>query len=337
MIPTIRARLALLALEHLPLILFSVVFLAFGLLAPRFLELQSFENIVKQASYIGIVAVGMTVVLLTAGIDLSVGANMLVSAACAGMAMQAFRLPVWMGLLVCLLVGLAFGAVNAFAIARLGIKPFIATLATLVAGRGVGLLLTGSRAIAYPESVVQAGSVRVLGWVPLPIVLFALVVAGTHVLLQHTPLGRRIYAVGTDVEAAKKAGIATGRVLAVTYLICGVLAALGGFVSVMQIGIVNPGFGEGREFEAIAAAVLGGASLFGGRGRVFPGTVLGTVLIQMVGIGLVFTQVDLYAQPLVVAAIIFLAVALDSLRTRQLARLERRRIRVSEAVAATPG
>ena len=145
-----------------------------------------------------------------------------------------------------------------------------------------------------------------------------------------TAFGRQLYAVGNDIEAAQKAGIRTARVRGTAFVISGFLAALGGFVSVAQLGIVNAGFGEYREFDAIAAAVLGGSSLFGGIGSVFPGTVLGAVLIQMVTIGLVSAQVDLYLQPLVAAAIIFLAVLLDSVRTRQLARLGRRHIRVEE-------
>jgi ribose/xylose/arabinose/galactoside ABC-type transport system permease subunit len=120
-------------------------------------------------------------------------------------------------------------------------------------------------------------------------------------------------------------------VRATAYVICGLLAALGGFVSVAQLGIINAGFGKGDEFDAIAAAVLGGTSLFGGVGGVFPGTVLGTVLIQMVSSGLVFTQVDLYLHPLISAAIIFWAVFLDSVRKEQLAKLSRRNIR-TEAI-----
>lgn len=324
--------LSRLALEHTPVLLFLAVFLLFGLLEPRFLEYGSFENILKQASYIGIVAVGMTLVLLTAGIDLSVGSNMYVSAAVAGLVMQQHGAPVWVGLLASLAVGLAFGAVNAFAITRLGIVPFIVTLGTLVAGRGVGLALTGSRAVPFPEPVLAIGSGRLLGLVPLPLAIFGAVVLLAHLFLHHTPMGRQIYAVGEDAEGARRAGIPTRRRLATVYLLCGMLAALGGFVSVAQLGIVNAGFGEGDEFDAIAAAVLGGTSLFGGRGTVFPGTVLGTVLIQMVAAGLVFTQVDLYLQPLVIAGIIFVAVMLDSLRTRRLSSRARRTIRVEPTV-----
>jgi len=320
-------HITLFVLRHMPILLFIGVFVLFGLLSPRFFEYQSLENIVKQASYIGIVAVGMTIVLLTAGIDLSVGANMYLSAGIAGVLMQEVGVPIWIAFPACIVVGVLFGAINAFAITRLRIIPFIVTLATLVAGRGLGLLVTGSRAVPYPDELIRFGASRLWGVIPIPVVIFAVVVILAHIFLKRTQLGRQIYAVGHDQEAARKAGIDTDRVLKVVYLLCGGLAALAGFVSVTQLGVVNAGFGEGDEFDAIAAAVLGGASLFGGRGDVFPGTVLGTVLIQMVGVGLVFTQIDLYLQPLVIALIILMAVWLDSLRTAQIEIRERRHIR----------
>ena len=317
-------------LRHAPLILFATIFLLFGLLSPRFLSYQSLENIVKQASYIGIMAVGMTFVLLTAGIDLSVGSNMYLSAVVAGLLMKNHDLPVALALLVCLGVGLLFGLANALAITKLRIIPFVATLGTLWVGRGVGLWITKSVPVEFPESVTRIGSQRLFGLVPLPVAVFAAVVLCASILLRWTALGRQIYAVGNDIEAAQKAGINTSRVQGMAFVICGLLAALGGFISVAQLGIVNAGFGEYKEFDAIAAAVLGGTSLFGGIGSAFPGTVLGAVLIQMVTIGLVSAQVDLYLQPLVAAGIIFLAVFLDSLRTQQLARLSRRTIRIEE-------
>ncbi len=323
-------------LRHTPLVLFLVVFLLFGCLSPRFLSLQSLGNVVKQASYIGIAAVGMTFVLLTAGIDLSIGSNMYLSAVVAGLLIRNYGLPSPLALVICLGVGLLFGVVNALAVTRLRIIPFVATLGTLWIGRGLGLWLTKSTPVEFPEAITRIGAQRWLG-VPLPVVIFALVVLCAVVLLRSTALGRQIYAVGNDLDAAKKAGINTARVRGTAFVICGLLAALGGFISVSQLGIVNAGFGEDREFDAIAAAVLGGTSLFGGIGSVFPGTVLGAILIQMVTIGLVSAQVDLYLQPLVAAGIIFVAVLLDSLRTRQLARLSRRHIRVEELAPSGDG
>jgi ribose transport system permease protein len=325
-----RNRLTFALLNNTPLLLFALMFIVFGLVAPQSLHYQSIENIFKQASYIGIIAVGMTFVLLTGGIDLSVGSNMYVSAVAAGLAMQRFSIGPWPALLLCLFVGAMFGIVNAFAVAKLKIIPFIATLATMVTGRGIGLMFSGSRAVNFPEPVTGLGSAELFGLMPYPTVLFIAVVFSAWLLLERTTLGRQIYAVGYDKEAARKAGISTDRALVTSYVLCGVFASLGGFISVAQLGNVNAGFGKGDEFDAIAAAVLGGVSLFGGVGKIFPGVVLGTVFIQAVSNSLVSARVDLYLHPLVAAAFIFFAVFIDSLRNTYLAKLSRRNIRVEE-------
>lgn len=317
-------------LQHTPLLLFAVLFIVFGLLSPRFFQYQTLENIVKQASYIGIVAVGMTFVLLTAGIDLSVGSIMYVSAVCAGLLMRG-GMPVGLGLVVALGVGLVYGAVNAVLITRLKMIAFIVTVGTLFVGRGLGLTLTQSQGINYPRAVTQLGSARLFGLVPLPIVIFAGVVLVAHLVLTRTTFGRQVYAVGNDPEAAKKAGINVTRILTLVYIISGLCAAIGGFISVAQLGNVTAKFGDRDEFDAIAAAVLGGTSLFGGRGNVFPGTVLGAVLVQMIVAGLTFTQVDIYLRDIVFGLVIFMTVFLDSVRNRYLARLEQRTIRVEPA------
>jgi len=325
-----KEKFTLLILRNTPILLFALIFILFGMLTPRFLQWESLQNIVKQASYIGIMAVGMTLVLLTAGIDLSVGSTMYVSAIVAGLLINNYGFSLAPALAVCLGVGALIGAVNAFFITRLKILPFIVTLATMVAGRGAGLLLTKSRAVTFPDAVVRMGSVQVFGVLPLPILFFAIIALLAHIFLNYLPLGRQFYAVGYDHETARKAGIPTTHVLASAYILCGLCAALGGFISVAQLGIVNAGFGKGDEFDAIAAAVLGGTSLFGGIGSVLPGTVIGTLLIQMVWSGLVFTQVNLYLQPLIFAAILFFAVFLDSVRSRYLTKLRRRNIRVEK-------
>ena len=199
------------------LIIFLVIFLYFGLQAPRFLGLDSIANIVKQASFIGIIAVGMTFVLLTAGIDLSVGSNMYLSAMSAGYLMQnpafqngwgvAARDPRWAAC-----TGTLFGAVNAFCIVVLRITPFLVTLATLVAGRGLGTAITESFGIEFPAPYLAFGASNLFG-IPMPIVAFAIVVLVAHIVLSRTQFGRQIYAVGNDPDAARKAGIAVDRIV----------------------------------------------------------------------------------------------------------------------------
>ncbi|MCX7841997.1 MAG: ABC transporter permease [Clostridia bacterium] len=321
----IKFKLAI--LKNTPFILFVCIFIIFGILSPKFFQYENFENIATSASYIGIVTVGMTFVLLTAGIDLSVGSNMFLSASIAGLLIRDLNAPIWLALLCAVLVGTLYGGINAFFIVKLRILPFLVTLSTLVAGRGLGLLITKSQGVTLPESISNWGAVRVVG-LPVPIIIYAVIALIAHLFLKFFPMGRQIYAIGNDPEAAKKAGLNTDRSIAFVYIISGLLAAIAGIVSVSQMGIVNAGFGDGDEFDAIAAAVLGGTSLFGGIGTIFPGAVIGTILIQMVQAGLVYTQVDMYIQPLIQAAVIFVAVFLDSIRSREISKIEKRHIRV---------
>ena len=314
------------ALKNTTAILFVLLFIMFGIMAPRFFTLKNFENIMGSASYIGILSVGMTFVLLTGGIDLSVGSTMYLSAVFFGLLINDFQLPIAVGIIGCLGMGLLVGCLNALIIIRLRIVPFLSTLITMTIASGFGLVLTKSRAVNFPDSITLMSSVKVLGFIPLQTFIFLLVVLIASLYLRKTKNGRQLYAVGYDEETAKKAGIKTRPTIASTYMISGVLAALGGFVSITQLGRVNANFGSGDEFDAIAAAVLGGASLFGGIGSVFPGTILGAVMIQMIQAGLIFIKVDLYIQPIVMASIIFLAVFLDSIRNIQLKKMRRRNI-----------
>lgn len=309
-------------LDFAPLLLFGVVLAFFGTQSGKFLEPRNLVNIVVQASSTGIVAVGMTFVLLTAGVDLSVGAIMFVAAACAGK-MALAGIPVMPALLAMLAVGAIFGAGNAFFITRVRVVAFIVTLATLFIGRGLGLRITETRAINLPDSFLQLGSARWCG-VPLPAWLFACTLVVAHLILTRTPFGRQVFAVGHDAVAAKKAGLPTGRILTIVYLISGLCAALAAMVSLGQLGAVSPKFGEGKEFAAIAAAVLGGTSLYGGRGKILPGTLLGALLTQTIENGLVVINANPYLYPMVISVVIFAAVVLESLRNRSQGRLGHR-------------
>lgn len=311
-------------LELAPLGLFALVLLVFGLMSERFLTADNITQILIQSTATAVVATGMTFVLLTAGVDLSVGAIMFVGAGLAGkLALAGHAWPLCV--LVMIGVGLAGGALNAFLVTRLGLVAFIATLATLYIGRGTGRWITQTRAMNLPDSFLALGSAKWLA-IPLPLWFAGGVVLLAQLVLSRTPFGRQLYALGNNAEAARKAGLNTSRLLAAAYVICGLCAALGGILALAQLGAVSPKFGEFYEFDAITAAVLGGTSLFGGRGRVFPGAVLGAVLLKTIFNGLVIVQADPYLYPLITSAIIFVAVLLDSQRTEFLSRLSRRRI-----------
>lgn len=318
-------RLLLLAFNAAPVVLFVGVLLTFGLFSPAFLAPRSLLNVLIQSSATAIVATGMTFVLLTAGVDLSVGATMyLVAAVGAKLVLSGMPLP--LTLMGMFLTGLACGAANALLVTRLGILAFIATLGTQYAERGFGLWLTETRAMNLPDTYTWLATSKLAG-LPVPVWVLVTVVALAHLTLTRTPFGRQVYAVGHDFETARRAGLNTHRILTAVYLIAGGCAALGGMVSLAQLSTVAPTFGMSKEFQAIAAAVLGGTSLFGGRGQVLPGTLLGALLIQGIENGLVSLNADPYLYPLITSAIIFLAVLLDSLRCQVLTRLGRRRIR----------
>lgn len=299
-------------LDFAPLLLFCLVLVFFGSQSSKFLEPRNLVNIFVQASSTGIVAIGMTFVLITAGVDLSVGAIMFVAAAVAGK-MALAGMPLALSLSAMLGVGLVGGAFNAFFITRVRVVAFIITLATLFIGRGLGLRITQTRAMNLPDSFLQLGAAQLLG-VPLPAWIFLGLLVVAHLTLTRTPFGRQVHAIGHDIEAARKAGLRTGLILTRVYIISGLCAGVAAMVSLGQLGAVSPKFGEQKEFAAIAAAVLGGTSLFGGRGSVLPGTLLGTLLIQTIENGLVITNANPYLYSMVISVVIFTAVFLESFR-----------------------
>lgn len=317
-------RLRLLVLQNAPLLLFVLLIATFAILSERFLTPTNFLNILAQAAHIAIIAIGMTFVLLVAGIDLSVGANMYASCIVVALYMKGMH-PVF-GFTVAGMLGLLFGAFNALMIVKLRVPAFIATLSTLFIGRAIALYLSGVKMIGFGREILLLGRSSFLG-VPAAIWIFLAVFLIAWIVLRQTTFGRQIYAVGADPEAAKKAGIDVPKILFAVYCICGLLAGIGGMVSATQVAAASSTFGFQKEFPVIAAAVLGGTSLFGGRGGVV-GTVFGAVLIQTVENGLVMTNADPYVYPLIISAIIFIAVLVDSIRTGMLERLERRKIRV---------
>ena len=321
-------NLLMFTLNNIPFILLIAVFVFFGLNAKNWFTLENFKNIFMAASYIGIATVGMTFVLLTGGIDLSVGANMFLGMTIAGQLIKLYHAPTWLALMASLAVGLAFGLFNAFCVTKVKILPFLVSLSLMISGRGTALLISSSQSLYMPPEFMRSvGSGVLFRFLPVPIFCFASIVFIGHMFLKNTTMGRQIYAVGNDREIARKSGISNAKIIAVAYTLCGLLAAISGVISIGQIGNVNPNFGEGDEFDAISAAVLGGTSLTGGVGTIFPGAVIGTLLVQMIKAGLVYMQVNLYVQPLITAMVILMAVVLDSIRSRVIAKLERRNIR----------
>jgi ribose transport system permease protein len=291
------------------LLLFLVMVL-FSSLSDGFFNVRNLVNILIQVSGLAIVAAGMTLVLITAGIDLSVGSVMFLAGVVSGKIVTGGA-PLWLALPIALLVGVAMGWVNGISVVRFKIVPFIVTLATLYMGRGLGLYISETRAVNLPDSFLAIGTLKILR-IPLPIMIMVLVLVILHLIMTRTTFGRQLYAIGHNRDKSVRAGIRVNKLLMKVYLISGLCAAIGGFVAMAQLGAISPSFGNQSEFMAIAAAVLGGTSLFGGKGAIFPGTFIGALLIQTIQNGLVIINADPYLYPLITAALIFGIVLIDS-------------------------
>jgi ribose transport system permease protein len=316
--------LALIALRLAPLMLFAALCIAFGLMSDRFLSLTNFRNILTQSTHVAVMAIGMTFVLLVRGVDLSVGSVMYLVAVAMGLYLS--DMPLIVSIPAIMLIGAAFGAINAFFITQLRIAAFIVTLATLFIGRGFALYLSETKMVFQSDTVQTLGRSSFAG-IPWAIWIAAAVVAAAWVTLTQTPYGRQIYAVGADPDSAAKAGIRVKPIVFSVFCVCGACAAIGALISVSQVGAAAATFGFQEEFPVIAAAVLGGTSLFGGRGGVF-GSIFGAVLVQTTANGLVMINANPYLYPLVNSLIIFVAAWVDGRRMLMTERLEQRKIRV---------
>jgi ribose transport system permease protein len=316
--------LALIALRFAPLMLFVALCIVFGALSDRFLSLANFRNILAQSTHVAVMAIGMTFVLLVRGVDLSVGSVMYLVAVAMGLYLSG--LPLALSIPAIVLIGAAFGAVNACFVTGLRIASFIVTLATLFIGRGFALYLSETKMVFQSDTVQTLGRSSFLA-IPWAIWIAAAVACAAWVTLTQTPYGRQIYAVGADPDSAAKAGIRVQPIVFSVFCICGACAAIGALISVSQVGAAAATFGYQEEFPVIAAAVLGGTSLFGGRGGVF-GSIFGAVLVQTTANGLVMLNADPYLYPLVNSLIIFIAAWVDGRRRLMTERIEQRKIRV---------
>ena len=292
----------------------AVVCVVFASMSPKFLETGNLANVLIQSSAVGITAAGMTFVLATAGVDLSVGAVMFLGAAACGW-LTAHGSPWWLAAMATLAVGPTAGVLHGLAITKLRIAPFAVTLASLFVARGLGLWVSRTRAMNLPDDFrILAGDLP--GGLPVPVLVLGVVLIVGQWVLGRTPFGRQVLAVGHDAISARKAGVNADRVLLQVYVISGLCAAVGGLVALAQLGAVSPTFGRDYEFDAIAAAVLGGASLTGGRGTVLPGALVGAVTVKTITNGLNLIDADPYAYPVVTGGVVFLAVLSDGVRGR---------------------
>ena len=291
-----------------------LVGLALSFTTDTFLSVANLTNVARQVSINGILAVGVTFVLLTAGVDLSLGSVVALSGVACAMFAQPGEHPVVVPILVGLLTGAACGLVNGVLVTRGGVAPFIVTLGMMTIARGLALILSGGRPVAnMSESLTSlAGDI---GGFPIPVLCFAVVAALAWFFLRDFRLGRHLYAVGGNENAARAAGISVERVKLFAYVVCGLLTGLAGVVLAARITTGQPNAGQAYELDAIAAVVIGGTSLSGGVGTI-TGTLLGVLLIGVINNGLDLQGVSSYYQAVIKGVIIVGAVWLDRRQAR---------------------
>lgn len=294
-----------------------VVFVLLSIVSPVFLTSNNLFNVGVQIAVTAVIAVGMTLVIVTAGIDLSVGSVSALSGVLGAMLMVNFGLPPLLGIVGGTLVGATAGLVNGFLITAAGLSPFIATLGMLTVARGLVFVVSGGVAVfGAPDSFRLLGQ-GVIGPIPVPIVALVVVALVGYFVLSRTKLGRYSYAIGSNPEAARLSGIPVNRYLLAVYVISGALAGFGGMIAASRVNSGQPNFGVALELDVIAAVVIGGASLFGGRGTII-GTLIGAFLIALIRNGAVLLDVNLFYQQIIVGVVIWLAVYWDQLRRRKL-------------------
>ncbi|WP_243789092.1 ABC transporter permease [Saccharopolyspora gloriosae] len=295
-----------------------VVFVGLSIVAPSFLTADNLFNLGSQTSVNAVMAVGVTLVIITGGIDLSVGSVAALSGVLGVMLMADFGFHPLLGILGGILVGAAAGLVNGLLVSTVGLPPFIATLGMLSVARGLVLIATGAVAVfGAPESFRLLGQ-GVLGPIPVPVLLILLVAVAGHVVLTRTRLGRYAYVMGSNSEAARLSGVPVRKHTTWVYVVAGSLAGLGGMIAASRINSGQPNFGEGLELDVIAAVVIGGASLFGGRGTVW-GSLIGAFLVAVIRNGAVQLNIGTFYQNVLIGVIIWLAVWWDFYQRRKLA------------------
>ncbi|MCX5512691.1 ABC transporter permease [Kaistia algarum] len=291
------------------MIIAVVIFLSFA--NEYFLTPRNILNVGRQASVVAIVALGQALVIIARGLDLSVGSVLGLSAVVSAFVAQATGNQV-LALGAGLGTGIVVGLVNGLLFTRLNINPFIATLGTLSVARGLALLFTGGIPIPYSGWAQWLGAGKIVE-VPVSLILMLLLALIFHIFATHTRIGRNIYAIGDSPKAARLAGIDVEGTRLLVFVLCGLLAGLGGIILAGNLASANPDLGRGYELDVIAAVILGGTALSGGRGTIY-GVVLGALLMALLGNAFVLLGISAHWQVVTKGLVIILAVGIDGFR-----------------------
>jgi ribose transport system permease protein len=314
----------------IPTVVYAVVV---QLINPVFFTLANFNNLLRQTGFVFISGIGMTLVLICAGIDLSVGAVLALSCVTAGIFMVNMGLPIGLAILLALMIGAFVGSINGAIIVKFKVPPMIMTLGMMFMARGMVYITTKGLPIFPLPRNFQAIEQNSLFGLPTIVWLSIFLCIFFHILLTRTTFGRSIYAIGGNAAAAKLSGIPIERVTVAVFAICGLMAALTGIMMGSRLGSAQPSVGTGQEMIVIAACIVGGTSTFGGRGTIL-GTAIGAFFMNMLTNSMTLMRVSVWYQNLVVGAVLVLAVIIDQY-SRESALLGTKKTRKIVATAAT--
>lgn len=303
--------------QFLPFVSLIALCILIAALEPRFLSTGNLAGVARQTAVITIMAMGMTVVMVSGGIDLSVGSTMALAGVAGAFAMVG-GIPVIIAVAIAIATGALCGLLNGAAVATLRIPPFIVTLGAMGIYRGTALLVTdGKSVVGLPSSFGYLAEGNLLGFMPVPLLIVLVVAVTIHFLLVSTRFGRYCYAIGSNIEAARYAGVRVSRYQILFYTALGALAGLAGAVESARLVTGQPTSGEGYELRVIAAVVIGGGSLSGGQGTV-TGTIIGSLIMGVLANGANLLGISSFAQQVVIGAVIVLAVTFDQFQRRRL-------------------
>lgn len=300
---------------------FGVLLILIGLCAvltiasKNFLTIDNLSSVTRAFSYIAIMAIGMTVVIITGGIDLSVGSIFAFAGVITAYAYSKMGIPIPLAILLGIIGGILCGLANGVLINKANLPPFIASLGMMSVARGLSYAITSGYPIPMPPKFNILGQ-GVIFSIPYPVIYMIVLAVIFSVLLNNTVFGRRVYAVGGSEEASRISGINVERVKLVVYALSGFLAAISGIVTTARLGVAQSTAGLGYELDVIAAVIIGGASMSGGRGNIF-GTILGAAIMGVLRNGLILLDVSAYWQQAVIGLVIIIAVTADQIRYKK--------------------
>lgn len=304
----------------------------FSATSSAFFTIDNGMTVALQVTSIAFLGIGATCVIITGGIDLSVGSVLALAGVVAALAVKDYGMPVWIGMIVGILTGSICGFINGLMVTKLKLPPFIATLGMMMIARGVALQITGARAVSgLGESFGELGNgslfrivnigddgfpTVVFPGIPYPVILMVLIALAVSYMLNRSVLGRHIYAVGSNADAARLSGVNVSRIVNFTYVLSGTLAGLTGCVLMSRLVTAQPNEGVMYELDAIASAVIGGTSLIGGVGTI-SGTAIGAFVIGILRNGLNMNGVSAFTQQIIIGLVILVTVWIDQLRNRR--------------------